>query len=51
MELLIIWLIFAVWAGVWASSKGYSGLGWGLLGLIFGVFAVIIVAFKPKKEA
>ncbi|NVP58065.1 zinc ribbon domain-containing protein [Mycoplana rhizolycopersici] len=44
MIFLIIWILFGVAAGVVASSKGRSGFGWFLLGCIFGVFALIIVA-------
>ena len=48
MEILILWLAFAIFSGVIASSKGRSGIGWALLGLIVGPFA-LIVAFLPSQ--
>ncbi len=39
-----IWLLFAFWVSHIASGKGRSGGAWFLLGLIFGVFALLVVA-------
>lgn len=44
MEFLIIWLIFAVACAIIANNKGRSGIGWFFLGLVFGIFALIVVA-------
>jgi hypothetical protein len=50
VEILIVWLIFAVATGAVASSKGRSGVGWFLIGLVGGVFALIIVAVLPNQK-
>lgn len=34
-----------------ASGKGRSGLGWFLIGLVFGIFALILVAVLPSPKA
>lgn len=44
MDLLILWLVCAFICAAIASSKGRSTGGWFVLGLIFGIFAVIVVA-------
>lgn len=41
MEYLLIWLLFGVAAAIAASSKGRSGCGWFLLGVVFGPFALL----------
>ncbi len=51
MELAFLWLGLAVAAGVVGSSKGRSGFGWFLLGLLFSLIALIIVACLPSKRA
>lgn len=51
MEILLIWLLCAVAAAVIASAKGRSGFGWLLLGMLIGIFAVIIVACLPNLKA
>lgn len=43
--LLFIWLMFAGLTAFIASQKGRNVLGWGLIGLIFGIFAVVAIAF------
>lgn len=43
-----IWLFLAVLTAVVASSKGRSAFGWFLLGCLFGIFALIIVAVLPN---
>jgi ribosomal protein L32 len=48
MEFLLIWVGFAVVSGVIASGKGRSGIGWFVLGVFFGIFALIAVAFLPS---
>jgi hypothetical protein len=37
-------------AALIASRKGRSVVGWGILGLIFSVIAVIVVAVLPKRN-
>ena len=55
----VIWLwVFATWIFVAVSasdiggSKGYSAAGWFVLGVLFGVFALLVVGFRePKRKA
>lgn len=44
---LLFWLGMAVITGVVASSRGRSGLAWGLVGAIFGFFALLAVGLMP----
>ena len=46
--LMFIWFVFAVLTAVIASSKGRTGFGWFLLGALFGIFALILVAILPN---
>ena len=48
MEILIIWLLCAGVAAAIAGGKDRSRIGWFLLGLLLGIFAVIIVACLPS---
>ncbi len=50
MEWILFWLGFAIAAGVVGSAKGRSGFGWFLLGLLFSLFALIVVACLPSKR-
>lgn len=47
---MVIWLLFAVFSAALASSKNRSGLGWFLIGLLFGPFG-LLVAFFPKIDS
>lgn len=49
MEWILIWIICGVFSAIIASSKGRSGLGWLVMGLIFGVFALLFVGFMPPS--
>ncbi|MAM95710.1 zinc ribbon domain-containing protein [Parvibaculum sp.] len=51
MGYVVIWLLFAGAAAVVASNKGRSGAGWFLLGAVFGLFALIVVAVLPNLKA
>jgi hypothetical protein len=51
MELIFLWAFFAVVCAIIANNKNRSGVIWAILGLIGGVFAIIIVALLPKVEA
>ena len=33
-----------------AHRKGYSGFAWGVLGLVFGVLALLAIGFRPAKH-
>lgn len=51
MEFLLIWLICGVLAGAIATSKGRSGCGWLVLGVLFGPFAILGAAImSPDKD-
>ena len=49
MEIVIIWLLFAVFSALLASGKNRSGVGWFFVGLLFGPFGLLVVFF-PKIE-
>jgi hypothetical protein len=42
--LLFVWVMIAIVCAVVASNKGRSGFGWLILGAVFGVFALIVIA-------
>lgn len=48
MIALIVWVACAIACGVIASNKGRNVAGWVVLGILFGIFAVLVLAFlKP----
>lgn len=49
MEIAVFWLICAACTAIVASSKGRSPFGWLILGALFGIFALILVAALPRK--
>ena len=52
---IIIWIICAGACVGMAEVKGYNKVTFGIIGFIFGIIAVIIVAFLPdlnkRKES
>lgn len=49
-----VWIGFAVITALAASARGRSGIGWFLLGCLFGVFAliaVLVMGHKARPEA
>ena len=50
MELFIFWLAIAIITGIAANARGRSGGGWFVLGLLFGIFALIAVLVMERKE-
>ena len=48
--IVLIWVICGVFAAVIASSKGRSAGGWLVLGLLFGIFGLILVACLPSLK-
>ena len=42
MEYIFIWLLFAIFSAVIASSKNKSTVGWFLIGLLFGPFGLVV---------
>lgn len=54
MILLIIialWIGLAAWCSHIASTKNRSGVAWFVLGLVFGIFALLIVACLSTDRA
>lgn len=49
MELLFL-ILWAVCCGILANNKNRNIVGWSILGLLFGVFALIVIACLPKLE-
>lgn len=49
--LLLFWVMCAVASAAIAAGKGRSGAVWFLLGLVFGLFALVIVACLPGGSA
>ena len=47
---VVIWVICAVVCAVIAGSKKRNGAGWFFIGLIIGIFGVILVAVLPSLE-
>lgn len=47
MEFAIMWGAFAVGACLVARDKNRHMIGWGLLGLLLGPFALLILALLP----
>lgn len=50
MFILLVWVTCAIVCGIMAGKKDREVALWAILGLIFGVFAVIILAVLDKKE-
>jgi hypothetical protein len=49
---VFFWVMFAVVVGVFASSKGRSGFGWGLLSLVISpLLGFLFVAVLPNLKA
>lgn len=51
MTFLALWVIAGAFAAYVASQKGRNGAAWFMLGLVFGVFALIAVAGLPAQAA
>lgn len=49
MGLFWIWVAFGVVCAFVAPSRGRSGLGWFFLGVLFSVFALIVLLALPSK--
>lgn len=51
MFIVVFWLLCSLAAGIVASSKGRSGIGWFLLSLLlFGLLGLLIVGFMPSLK-
>lgn len=52
MEFFVIWILLAGVTAIIAANRGRSAFGWLLLGICFGVFALIlVVVLKPIGRA
>lgn len=51
MEMFVfVWLAFAAVTALAANARGRSAVGWGLLGLVFGVFALVAVLVMKDES-
>ena len=49
---VVAWLLSAILCAIIAQSKGLNVGSWALGGLVFGIFAVVVVALtRPAGEA
>ena len=48
MEILIIWIIITLLTCLLAKSKRRSMIAWGVLSIIIGIFALIILLFMSR---
>ena len=48
--ILVMWLFSGFACSYIARSKDRSGVVWLILGLVFGLFAIITVGFTEKAE-
>ena len=47
---LLIWLLFGFATYKVAETKGLDTTLWGILGVLFGIFALVAVAVLPANE-
>lgn len=47
IEVFIVALVFSVVASIIAYSKGRNSLGWFIIGLLIGPFALVVAAMPP----
>lgn len=47
---ILIWCLFAYGSYTIAKSKNRNETVWAVLGVLFGIFALIVVALLPKVE-
>lgn len=49
MEIILVWLVFAIVVGIAANSRGRSGFGWFILAAIISpLIALILVLVLPN---
>ena len=51
LMIFVIWIGLAAWCAYIASTKHRSGGAWFVLGLILGIFALLIVACLSTDRA
>ena len=50
MEIIVFWLVCAVFCAMLASSKNRSATGWFFIGLLTSILGLFVIAVMPKKE-
>jgi hypothetical protein len=50
MEVIFIWLLFAIFSAVIANAKGRSGFGWFIIGALFGPFGLIVGLLPSLRQ-
>lgn len=49
--IVLLWLVCGIASGIIGSSKGYSGCGFFLLGLVTGIIGLAIALIVPRRES
>ena len=50
MFVLLVWCLCGFGCYKIAEIKGYDPIAWALLGVLFGVFALLVLALIPNKK-
>lgn len=50
MIVLLVWLVMAYICYITASEKGLNSALWGILGILFGFFALMVLVMIPSKK-
>ena len=48
--ILLVWIVMGIMTAVIAGAKNRNWFGWLLIGLLFGIFGLILIACMPKLE-
>ena len=48
--LIVLWIIFAFVTAAIAESKKRSVIGWFFVGLLIGIFGILLIALLPSLE-
>ena len=51
MGIVASWILSAIVTAIVARSRGRSAFGWFLLGCLFSIFALVLVALLPFLKA
>ena len=50
MGMVFLWLLFAIFSAIIASSKGRSAVNWFFIGLLFGPFGLVVGLMSPLNN-
>ena len=50
MFALLVWCLCGYGCYKIAEVKGYEPMAWALLGILFGVFALLVILLIPNKK-